>query len=664
MNPRPSDPPAPGLRGRASRGALPVARWAAPAIVLPVPALLACHDLAKTAHGRPLFRGLSLSVESGERVGLVGPNGAGKSTLLRILAGDEVPDAGTVALASGARLAWVPQEDVLPAGATARGVILEALAGTTLEPHQREARVGVTLGKAGFGEPGAPGPEDRVETLSGGWRKRLALCRGLALEPDVLLLDEPTNHLDLDGILWLEKLLARPPFALVLITHDRYLLDEVATVMIELDPRLPAGYLRCEGVYSDLVERREALVEAQRGEQQALQQKLAKEVAFLKKTPREQRKKSAAKFTQAEEMTARLSELARRNAHGEAVQLGFAASGRKANVLLGVSGVGARGGGKQLFQGLSFSLGPGDRLGLLGPNGCGKSTLLRVLAGRAEPEEGSVRRAQHLRVAWFDQERSQLDPHATLRQSLAENGESVVWNGKPMHVTAWAARFLFPPEQLAMQVWRLSGGEKARVLLARLMLAPADVLLLDEPTNDLDIPSLEVLEESLLEFPGAVVLVSHDRFLLDRVATAVLGLGLGDGGRLLASCEQYTRARLALRKETAAAEKTASPPPPPPGPPPPPPPPPPRGGGRGGLGGARRGAPGPGRRELEGMEAAIGAAEARVAALEAELATAGLTPQRLQAAATELAAAQAEIERLFARWEELEQKRTAAAERS
>ncbi len=605
-----------------------------------MPALLSCHALSKTHHGRPLFQGLSLSIQTGERVGLIGPNGAGKSTLLRVLVGDEVPDEGNVALTSGTRLAWVAQEDVFPPGATPAQVVVGALEGRALEAHERTARAAATLSKAGFDEPGAPTSAQPVDTLSGGWKKRLSLCRALVTEPDLVLLDEPTNHLDLDGILWLERLLQRSAFAFVVVTHDRYLLDEVSNVVIELDPRLPAGFLRCEGGYSDLVERREALIEAQRGEQRAIEAKLERTVAFLKKTPREQRKKSAAKFTQAEELSTQLADVARRNAHGDAVQLGFAATGRRANVLLGLDKVGASMGGETLFHDVSLALGPGDRLGLLGPNGSGKSTLLRILAGQLEPGEGSVRRAQGLRVVWFDQERTQLDPQATLRHALAPSGEFVHYQGRPLHVTAWAKRFLFPQEQLPMQVWRLSGGEKARVLLARLMLEPADVLLLDEPTNDLDIPSLEVLEESLLEFPGAAVIVSHDRFLLDRVATAVLGLGLGDGGRLVATAEQYARARAATRKEQERAERAgraeaAAPAATPAGP-------------------ARIKLTNKERAELEGMEATIAAAEEQVATLQAELERPARDPRRLQEAAVELGQAQARVEALYARWQELE----------
>lgn len=600
-----------------------------------MPALLACHALSRTHHGRPLFQGLSFSIHEGERVGLIGPNGAGKSTLLRVLAGDEPADEGQVALAQGARLAWVPQEDVFAPGATPAGIVQEALARTALEPHERAARAAVTLGKAGFDESGGPRADQPVETLSGGWKKRLALCRALVTEPQLLLLDEPTNHLDLDGILWLEKLLARPPFAFVMVTHDRYLLDEVSSVVFELDPRLPTGFLRCEGSYSDLVERREALIEAQRGEQRALEAKLERTVAFLKKTPREQRKKSAAKFTQADELSTRLSEVARRNAHGDAVQLGFAATGRRANALVTLDRVGHTIGEQALFRGVSLSLGPGDRLGLLGPNGCGKSTLLKVLAGQLAPTEGTVKRAHGLRVVYFDQERAQLDPEATLRQALAPSGEFVHYQGRPLHVTAWAKRFLFPQEQLQMHVRRLSGGEKARVLLARLMLEPADVLLLDEPTNDLDIPSLEVLEESLVEFPGAAVIVSHDRFLLDAAATEVLGLGLGDGGRLLATTEQYTRARQALRKDAARAERPSEPPARAPAP-------------------ARTKLSNKERAELEGMEDTIAAAEAQVAALQAELEAPGRDARRMQEAARELGEAQARVEALFARWQELE----------
>jgi ATP-binding cassette subfamily F protein uup len=603
-----------------------------------VPALLAVHGLSKTHHGRPLFRSLSLSLHSGERIGLIGPNGSGKSTLLRLLVGEDVPDEGTVALAAGTRLSWVPQEDVFPAGATVLQVVEEAFGGTALEAHEKTARAAATLSKAGFDEADGARSDQKVEALSGGWKKRLALCRALATEPDLVLLDEPTNHLDLDGILWLEKLLQRSPFAFVIVSHDRYLLDEVSTVMVELDPRLPAGFLRCEGTYSDLIERREQLIEAQRGEQRALEDKLERTVAFLKRTPMAQRKKQKSKATQAEEMSAALADVMRRNAHGDAVQLGFAATGRRANALITLDKVGHTIGGNRLFHGVSLTLGPGDRLGLLGPNGCGKSTLLKAMADKLVPTEGTIKRAQNLRVVYFDQERQQLDLQATLRQALAPSGEFVHYQGRPMHVTAWAKRFLFPPEQLQMQVWRLSGGEKARVLLAQLMLQEADVLLLDEPTNDLDIASLEVLEQSLIDFPGAVVLVSHDRFLLDSVATAVLGLGLGDGGRLVATAEQYTRARLALRKEAAQAERAAARP----------------------AKAVATSAP-PKRvklsnkeqRELEGMEAAIADAEARVTALQQELEAPG-DPKRLREAARELGEEQTKVELLFARWQELE----------
>ncbi len=610
-------------------------------------ALLACHGLTKAHDGRTLFEDLSLSVGEGERLGLVGPNGAGKSTLLRVLVGEDPPDAGAVARTQGVRLAWVPQEDRFAPGATAAGEVAAALAPLGLEPHALDARVAAHLGKAGFGDEGAPAHDAPAATLSGGWRKRLALVRALAQEPDLVLLDEPTNHLDLDGVLWLERLLARPPFAFVLVTHDRYLLDEVCNVTVELDPRLPQGFLRCEGSLSDLVERREVLLVAQRNEQQALKKKLAREVDFLTRTPREQRKKSASRFTEAEAMSARLAEVARRNAHGEAVELGFAASGRRGNALVTLERVGydlgAPGaGGPTLFDGLSLSLAPGERLGVVGPNGCGKSTLLRVVAGQLAPTRGRVKHAHALRALFLEQDRDKLDPLQPLRLALAANGESVTYRGRALHVTAWAKRFRFPTERLATPVGALSGGERARVLLARLMLEEADLLLLDEPTNDLDVQTLEVLEDTVLEFPGAVVLVAHDRALLDRVATAILGLGLGDGGRLLASVDQYARARAAHlgARRTAAREEARA------------------------AAGQAPGAAAPAaarpvklnnreRAELEGMEATIGATEARIAALEAELAAGG-DARRLQEVARELGEAQLRLEGLFARWQELE----------
>jgi ATP-binding cassette subfamily F protein uup len=617
-----------------------------------VSALLSCHGVAKTHHGRPLFRGFSLSIARGERLGLVGPNGAGKSTLFRVLTGEEVPDDGTVALAKGTRLATVPQEDTFPGGDTPRLVIEHALeeAGG-LEPSERAAQAAISLGKAGFGEDGGPSLDQAVTTLSGGWKKRLSIARALAHRPDLLLLDEPTNHLDLDGVLWLEELLERPPFAFVIISHDRWLLDAVTNVMVELDPRLPRGFLRCEGSYSDLLIRREQLILSQQGEQRALEAQLEREVAYLKKTPREQRKKSAAKFTQMAETSAKLAEVARRNSFGDAVQLGFAATGRRTSAMVSLEKVGysfpdADGGRRWLFRDLSFSLGPGDRLGLLGPNGCGKSTLMKTVIGKLEAQEGAVKRANGLRWVWFDQERAQLDPDITLREALAPNGESVTYRGKPLHVSAWAKRFLFPQEQLGMHVWRLSGGEKARVLVAKLMLEEADILLLDEPTNDLDIPSLEVLEESLCEFPGAVLLITHDRALLDRVSTASLALGLGtepDGkgvGRLLADQEQYARARKAARAALDKARMAARPAAPPAKAPPP----------------RRVKLTNKEQLEFDGMEASIAEAEAQVKTLEQELERGDLDNKRVQIASRELGLAAARVEALFARWTELEAK--------
>ncbi|MBV6433004.1 MAG: Energy-dependent translational throttle protein EttA [Bryobacteraceae bacterium] len=502
--------------------------------------LLNCRKVTKSFGSGALFREIDLSVEEGDRLGLIGPNGSGKTTLLRILAGLEQADEGTVALRKLTRLAYVPQDSVFPAGVRVRDV-LEAAAPAN---EEKEGRVAAMLGVAGFVEPHA-----EAARLSGGWRKRLALSEALIQDPDILLLDEPTNHLDLAGILWLEKLLAEARFAVAVVSHDRYFLENVATSMAELSPRYPGGFFRVAGNYSRFLEQREDFFEAQQKLQASLESKVRREVEWLRRGAKARTTKSKARIDEANRLIGELGEVSGR-ARTAVAGIDFTVSDRRTKRLVEAEGL-AFG---TLFQNLDLTLMPGMRLGLVGANGSGKTTLLRVLTGALHPTAGTLKRADGLRIVYFDQHREQLNPDAPLRRALAEHGDSVIYRGRPQHVAGWAKRFLFRPEQLESPVGSLSGGERARVLIARLMLQEADLLLLDEPANDLDIPTLEVLEESLLEFPGAMVLVTHDRFLLDRVATVVLGLD-GQGGAVLhADYAQWEKEQAGRR---ARAEKTA-----------------------------------------------------------------------------------------------------------
>jgi ATP-binding cassette subfamily F protein uup len=484
--------------------------------------IISAQGLSKRYGSAPLFQNISFTVSAGDHIGLIGPNGSGKSTLLAMLRGSVKPDSGEVAIRKRATVSCVEQVSEFAPGETIRSVMDKAFAQASVPDGERAARTAQTLGRAGFLDFETP-----TATLSGGWRKRLAISAALVQAPDILLLDEPTNHLDLGGIEWLEGVLASAAFAYVVVSHDRYFLENVANSVVELSRMYEDGFLRVEGNYSKFLEGKEAYLHAEGKRQDTLANLVHREIEWLRRGPKARTTKSKARITSARKMIGELAEMDARSRTATA-QIDFSATNRQTKQLIGLDAVTCAVGGRTLFANVNFSVTSGMRVGLVGPNGSGKTTLLRLLQGEITPASGTVRKADSLRVVYFDQNR-QLDPDVTLRRALAPDSDSVIYRDAVVHVASWAARFLFSGEQLNQPVGRLSGGERARVLIAQLMLQPADVLLLDEPTNDLDIPTLEVLEEGLLEFRGALVLVTHDRYMLDRVSTVVLGLdGLGE----------------------------------------------------------------------------------------------------------------------------------------
>ena len=503
-----------------------------------MPPILNAQSVTKQFGARPLFREISLTVEDGDRIGLIGPNGAGKSTLLALLAGQVEPDSGELAVRKRARAAYVPQDSRFAPGLTVRQVLEAALAAAHVNESEREGRLRELTGRAGFADLNA-----EAAALSGGWRKRLAITEAMVIEPEVMLLDEPTNHLDLAGIEWLEELLRASQFAAVTVSHDRYFLEATCSQIVELNRVFADGLLRVKGNFSHFLEEKQLYLESQSKQQDSLRNRVKTEIEWLRRGPKARTTKSKARIDTANEMIGQLAAMDSRTSVSS-VGIDFEARQRKTKRLVEFSAVACNVPAspapdepgtvlppRRLFTGLNFILTAGMKVGLVGPNGSGKTTFLRLLLGEIDPAQGSIRRADALRMVYFSQLR-ELDEGLTLRRALAPEGDGIVYQGRTVHVASWASRFLFTGEQLNQPVRNLSGGERARVLIAKLMLEPADVLLLDEPTNDLDIPTLEILEENLLDFPGALVLVTHDRYLLNRVSSTVLGLdGRGHIGR-------------------------------------------------------------------------------------------------------------------------------------
>ena len=593
--------------------------------------LLSCQDLGKAFGGAPLFEGLSFGIFEGDHIGLVGPNGSGKSTLLKILAGIEEPSTGNRAVRKRLRFGYVPQDPSFPAESTVESVLRSALAPLHLDEHEAQGRIAVVMGKADFVDGTQP-----TTTLSGGWKKRLAIARELALEPELLLLDEPTNHLDIEGILWLEELLRQEPEAFLAVSHDRYFLESVPSRMIELNRAFAEGLLVVSGRYSTFLERKDDVLTGQASYQESLRNRVRGEVEWLSRKAKARTRKAQARVDEAGRLRSELADLDSRSKTTSA-GIDFSSTERKTKRLLVAKGLTKGFGKRDVVRDLDLVLSPGLRLGLLGKNGSGKSTLLRLLAGLDRPDSGSVEPAPQLRVVMFDQHRTRLEPKASLRRTLAPFGDAVIFEGREVHVAGWAKRFLFRSDQLDTPVGRLSGGEQARVLIARLMLEPADLLLLDEPTNDLDIDTLDVLEESLMEFKGALVLVTHDRYLLDRISTHLLALD-GQGGAVpYADYAQWEASQRSLPPSSPVRGKPAEPPKPAP---------------------AKARLAYKEQREWEQMEALVLAAEkgleaASQAAHDPKVAS---DHEALHERVEALAAAQSEVDRLYARWAELEGK--------
>jgi ATP-binding cassette subfamily F protein uup len=643
--------------------------------------LLHAAGLCLSFGSRTIFDGLTLTVEEGERLGLVGVNGSGKSSLMRMLARAAEPDRGEVQLRRGALVTYLPQEPEFAEGATvaselevARAPLKaaldahEALTARLSAPHPEEQHPRLLAELAVLSDRvehlggwdtshearrlldrlGVKDWDRPVAELSGGTRKRVAIARALLARPDLLLLDEPTNHLDADTVDWLEEELDTLPGALLLVTHDRYFLDDLVDRIVEITPG--AGVTSWPGNYEAYLEQKLVAEELSELSEHKRQRWISQEVAWLRRGVEARRTKSKARIQRARQLLADKG-----FQRPQVAELRLAEAPRLSHVVLEARQLEKAFGERTVLAGVDFTLGRGERVGIVGPNGAGKTTFLRVLLGELAPDAGEVVVGKKTKVAYHDQQRALLDPEQTVYQAAGGSppgkvGEDFVEiGGRKIVLRDYLDDLLFPPAMQKMAVKALSGGERNRLLLARLFLEGANVLALDEPTNDLDLVTLNVLERLLLDFGGSVLLVTHDRYFLDKVATAVLAFeGDGHATRWPGNYETYRtlkdQAEARARAEAAPAPAARAPAPSPAATP-----------------AEKPRKPGKLRfaeqRELDGMEAAVVAAEDRKAALEAALSDP--TTYRKEGGAVaglkaDLAAASTEVERLYARWQELE----------
>jgi ATP-binding cassette subfamily F protein uup len=463
----------------------------------------------------PLLDGADLAIQANERIGLIGRNGAGKSSLLRLLDGRTLPDDGAINIAGHVRVATVEQEPTLDETLTIEETVMGEYDPDS-EDWGRASRVRALIDKLELP------PDARVGTLSGGMRKRVALISAIANDPTLLLLDEPTNHLDLDGIAWLEATLKQWPGSAIIITHDRQFLDLVATRIVELDR---GQLLSFPGNFTDWQGHKAQWLESQRLENARFDKLLAQEEVWIRKGVEARRTRNEGRVRRLERL--RVERADRRERQGN-VQLALDAGQRSGKLVAELVDVSKSFGDRCVIKNYSTTIMRGDRIGLIGPNGAGKSTLLKLILGTLEPDSGTVKLGTNLSVAYFDQMRSQLDENATLADVINPGSEWIEIGGTRKHVMSYLGDFLFAPARAQSPVKSLSGGERARLLLARLFARPANILVLDEPTNDLDIETLELLEELLQDYPGTVLLVSHDRTFLDNVVTQTIA-SEGDG---------------------------------------------------------------------------------------------------------------------------------------
>ncbi|MES2743891.1 MAG: ABC-F family ATP-binding cassette domain-containing protein [Bdellovibrionota bacterium] len=593
--------------------------------------LISAQGLGKAMSHKVLFSKLDLTVEDGERLGIIGPNGAGKTTLLKIIAQKERSDDGIVTRKKNLKLAYVIQQPEIDGAKTVIDILQDAGEAEGLSPESAAVEAQKMSSKLGF--------EDAYQeagSLSGGWKKRLAIGTALMGAPDLVLFDEPTNHLDLRSVLWLEAFLRDAPFAWVVVSHDRLFLDRTTQKILEINPMYPGHHHAEQGNYTIFMEKRFNYLRDLQSSAQSLANKLRKEDIWLSRQPKARGTKSQSRIDAAMNMKAEMADMNSR-LRTTSSDIDFQASGRKSKQLVVLKDIAKSYGTKKLFEGLDLVIGPKMVIGILGDNGTGKSTLLKVIEGEVIPDQGERSIAPNLELVYFDQGREALNPEWTLKRAISEGHDSVIFQDRSIHVASWIRRFQFQVNQLDQKLSFLSGGEQAKVLISRLMLRKADVLLLDEPNNDLDIDTLEILEESLEDFPGAIVIISHDRYLLERLCTHFLAIQGNGSIQAYADYGQWEKIFLdegkPQKKSSSSNSQSKS-----------------KGSQKAGKLSFNE------QREWDTMEVNIQKSEAEVAAANSECESHASSPGKLLAATQKLEGAQQKLDKLYERWAFLENK--------
>lgn len=479
--------------------------------------LLNCHKISKSYSSSFLFKNLSINIGEKEKIGIIGPNGSGKSTLSKILAREEETDEGSIAYQKGLSVRYIAQQDHYADQDSIYDLFLKKIAPKKNDEHFKQEILRITS------QLGISNLEQKVSTLSGGWIKKLEVASSLIGDCDLAIFDEPTNHLDLRSILWLEETLDKAAFSWVCVSHDRFLLNKLAKKIIEINAIYTDKHFISNGSYEDFQTKKKQYLITQKSLKSSLQTKLKREKEWLSKNPKARSTKAKFRVEQVDTLEKKYSTVSDKMTT-KTYNFNFLETGSKTKKLLEIKNLSLKIGDKTLKSSQTLFFTPQQKIALLGLNGSGKTSFLKAILGELPLTSGTIKTANHLKIAHFDQAKKDFNTEKTLKNYLSDGADTVLYREQAVHINSWASKFGFSTSQVDNPISKLSGGEKARALIAKLILQPADLLLLDEPTNDLDIPTLEVLEDCLRSFTGCLILISHDRYLLDNIAQGFLAI--------------------------------------------------------------------------------------------------------------------------------------------